>query len=215
MIRFNLGVASFITGVTVCSVTLADEHRDYHAELLALSLGSFTSFEQSARDDRYGVVESEIVRIWPDREDGYWFYQEQAFLGQTPDDIDMAAKNKPYLVRVTHSAEIEPGVVQRTPHKVKKPDAVLGAWRNETPLSGLSPDDLEPVECSLIVTRIAENYWTSKSERCPNAHRGASYALSLGVTHEGGYANWDRGFTDEGEHVWGPSSGGYIFKAKQ
>lgn len=214
MVQLNVGIASLIAGMTVCSIALADDHSAYHAELLALSVGSFTSLEQSERDNRYGVVESEIVQIWPDRDDGYWLYQEQAFLGQTPADVDVSVKDKPYFARVVHSVEIEPGVIQRTPHKIKDADAARGAWRNETPLSGLSPDDLEPSECAITVTRIAENYWTSQSERCPNAYKGASHALSLGVTHEGGYANWDRGFTDEGEHVWGPASGGYIFKAK-
>lgn len=215
MVRTNhAGIASLTAALLCSSAAVADDHGDYHAELLALSLGSYTTLEHAESDDRYGVVEAEIVRIWPDRKDGYWLYQEQAFLGQTPDAIDMSNKDKPYLVRVIHSVEVEPGVVRRTPHRVKDQAAILGAWREETPLSALSPEDLEPVQCSLTVTRIAEKYWTSKSESCPNAHRGASYALSLGVKHDGGYANWDRGFTDDGDHVWGPASGGYIFKAK-
>lgn len=210
-----LTAAGFLLGFGANAGLMAENDSDYHDELLALSLGSFTSLEQAGRDDRYGVVEAEVVRIWPDRDDGHWLYQEQAFLGQTPDDIDVTAKDRPYLVRVTHSVEVEPGVVRRTPHRLKNQEAVFGAWRAEEPLSGLSPDDLEPVECSLTVTRIAENYWTSRSETCPNAHRGAAYAISLGVTHKGGYANWDRGFAEDGAHVWGPASGGYIFKIKQ
>lgn len=215
MSRIRFAFASLFAGLSISSVALADDHDDYHSELLALSLGSFTSIEQSARDNRYAVVESEIVRIWPDREDGYWFYQEQALLGQTPDNVDRSIKDKPYLVRVIHSVEVEPGVFRRTPHKLKNPAATLGAWRTEAPLSNVSLDDLVPVACSLTLKRVAENYWISQSEPCPNAYKGASYALSLGVKHEGGYANWDRGFTEAGEHVWGPATGGYIFKAKQ
>jgi hypothetical protein len=29
--------------------------------------------------------------------------------------------------------------------------------------------------------------------------------------HAEGFTNWDRGFTAEGEHVWGPRGGGYEF----
>lgn len=210
-----LAAVSFGLGLGSNAAVMADDHGVYHAELLALSVGSFTSLEQASRDDRYGVVEAEVVRIWPGRDDGYWLYQEQAYLGDTPDAIDAAAKDKPYLVRVTHSVEIEPGVVRRTPHRLKNQDAALGAWRGDNPLAGMTPDDLEPVACTLTATRIAENYWTSRSGECPNAHRGAAYALSLGVTHKGGYANWDRGFAQNGAHVWGPASGGYIFKSKK
>lgn len=186
----------------------------YHDELTALSLGSFTTAEQSARDQRYGVAEAEIVRIWPDNQDGVWLYQEQAFMGDSPDDVDPAMKDRPYFARVTHSVEVEPGVVRRSVHKLKDPAAAAGGWKAETPLSGLDPDDLEESECSITVTRIAENYWRSESEKCPNAYKGAGYALSLGITTSGGYANWDRGFTAEGAHVWGPATGGYIFKRK-
>lgn len=194
----------------------ADDAKDagYHDELTALTLGSFTTSAQSARDDRYGVAEAEIVRIWPDRTDGVWLYQEQAYMGDTPDDIDQSMKARPYFARVTHSVEVTPGVVQRSVHKLKNPAAAAGGWQADEPLSDLGPADLEDSECAITVTRIAENYWRSESEQCPNAHRGAAYALSLGITTDGAYANWDRGFTEEGEHVWGPSSGGYIFKRK-
>lgn len=53
--------------------------------------------------------------------------------------------------------------------------------------------------------------WRSTSEKCPNAYKGAAYALSLGFAIDGQYANWDRGFAADGKHVWGPATGGYIF----
>jgi len=187
----------------------------FHAELLALSLGSFTSLEHARRDARYGVVEAEAVRIWPDRRDGYWLYQEQAFLGERPDAVDRAAKGAPYLARVIHSVEVEPGVVRRTPYRLHDPDAALGAWREDEPLAGLSPDDLAAVGCEIVLTRIAENYWTGRSARCPNAYKGAAYAIGLGVVHEGGYANWDRGFAEDGTRIWGPAGGGYVFQRKE
>jgi hypothetical protein len=53
--------------------------------------------------------------------------------------------------------------------------------------------------------------WRSNSGKCPNAYKGAAYAVSLGVLTEGRYANWDRGYNAEDERVWGPTTGGYIF----
>lgn len=186
----------------------------YHEELTALSVGSFTTIDQSARDDRYSVAEAEVVRIWPAREDGVWFYQEQALLGDRPDTLNAAKKDEPYFARVIHSVETAPGIVRRTVHRLKSPEKAKGAWRRKTPLVGMGPDDLLPSECVITATRVAEKMWRSESEQCPNAYKGAAYALSLGVTVENRYANWDRGFTTNGEQVWGPTAGGYIFIRK-
>ncbi len=206
--------ASAVLAVSVgANAAAADE--SHHAELTALSIGSFTTLDHAKRDDRYGVAEAEIVRIWPARKDGVWFYQEQALLGYDAADLDPAMKDRPYFARVIHSREVEPGVVKRTVHKLKSPDEARGAWRREAPLENLSAADLEDSECEITVQRVAENFWRSESERCPNAYKGASYALSFGVVTKNEYANWDRGFTDDGRHVWGPASGGYIFKRKQ
>ena len=186
----------------------------YLEELSALSVGSFTTRAQAERDSRYGVAEAEIVRIWSERDDGVWLYQEQALLGETAAAVDPAMKDAPYFARVVHSVEIAPGVVRRTVHRLKDPAAAKGAWRAAAPLSGLSPDDLLPSECAIVATRVAEKFWRSESEKCPNAYKGAAYAQSLGVVVEGAYANWDRGFTADGSLVWGPASGGYIFIRK-
>lgn len=184
-------------------------------ESSAMTVGSFTTIDQARRDSRYGVAESEIVRIWPDRKDGHWFYQEQALLGETAATIDPAMKEKPYFARVIHSVEASPGVVMRAVHRLKDPSSAKGAWRSKTPLAGLSDADLLPSECMIRVERIAEKMWRSTSEKCPNSYKGASYALSLGVSTEDRYANWDRGFAADGTRVWGPASGGYIFVRKQ
>jgi hypothetical protein len=183
-------------------------------ELTALSVGSFTSVEQSSRDPSYAVAEAEIVRIWPGRTDGVWLYQEQSLLGERPDAVDPAQKEKPYFARVIHSVEEAPGVVRRTVHRLKDPQRAKGGWRSKTPLAELRPEDLLASECEIVVTRVAEKMWRSESGKCPNAYKGAAYAISLGVTVEGRYANWDRGFAADGTLMWGPASGGYIFVRK-
>lgn len=186
----------------------------YLDELTSISVGGFTTLEQARRDARYGVAESEIVRIWPERTDGHWLYQEQALLGETAGAIDPSKKAAPYFARVIHSVEISPGVVERSVHRLKKPDAARGAWNAQSPLARLTPDDLLASECKILVERVAEKMWRAQSEKCPNAYKGAAYALSLGVSTDGRYANWDRGFSADGAQVWGPSTGGYIFIRK-
>lgn len=183
-------------------------------ELTDLSVGSFSTIEQARRDGRYGVAEAEIVRIWAERTDGRWLYQEQALLGESAAVLDPAMKEKPYFARVIRSIEVAPGVVERTVHRLKDPSKARGAWRGPSPLADLTPDDLLASECKITVERVAEKMWRSTSEKCPNAYKGASYAISLGVIVDGRYANWDRGFAADGAVVWGPTGGGYVFVRK-
>lgn len=114
----------------------------YLDELTAMSVGSFSTIAQAREDSRYGVAEAEIVRIWPDRTDGVWLYQEQALIGESAAAVDRAMKAKPYFQRVIHSVETAPGTVSRSVHRLKEPKEALGAWKSNKPLSGLSPEDL-------------------------------------------------------------------------
>ncbi|MEM9705271.1 MAG: chromophore lyase CpcT/CpeT [Pseudomonadota bacterium] len=221
MTRFFLA-ALLATGLAAC-VTDVDATAQvdqpaptYLDELADLSVGSFTTVEQSARDDRYGVAEAEIIRIWSGRSDGVWLYQEQAYLGDRPNAVDRAAKERPYFARVIHNTEVSPGVVRRTVHKITDAERVRGAWNDPTLFSSLSPEtDLSPSECAITAERVAEGFWRSQSDKCPNSYKGADYALSLSVITNGRYANWDRGLKEDGAHVWGPKSGGYIFIRKE
>lgn len=191
------------------------EKVSFHKELTRLTVGSFSTLKHARENTGYGVAEAEIVEIWRDKKaDEVWFYQEQALLGENADEIDLSQKDRPYFARVIRSVETEPGIVRRSIHKLKDAESVRGAWRNETPLANLSRDDLKPSECAITVTRIAKNFWRSESDKCPNEYKGAVYALSLGVVTQAGYANWDRGFASDGAVVWGPVSGGYVFRPK-
>jgi len=197
-----------------CATSWADDSAapTFHEELTQLTVGSFSTLQHAIENSGYGVAEAEIVQIWQDRDDGVWFYQEQAFLGESAETIDPAKKDAPYFARVINSTEIETGVVRRTVHKLKNPESARGGWRNPALFDGISVDDLAPSECAITVTRIAKNFWRSESEKCPNAYKGAAYALSLGIVTDDGYANWDRGFSSKGDVVWGPTMGGYVFR---
>jgi hypothetical protein len=209
--RRKLAVAAFCALASTTGHAQEPGHLD---ELTEISVGSFSTLDQARRDDRYGVAEAEIRRIWPNRKDGHWLYQEQTLLGESAAAIDPGMKERPYFARVIHSVEIAPGVVERSVHRLKDPAKARGGWRKDAPLGALSPADLEPSDCKITVERVAEDMWRSSSGKCPNAYKGASYAVSLGVAIEGRYANWDRGFSADGALVWGPADGGYIFTRK-
>ena len=173
--------------------------------------GRFSSAEQHAADSRYDVVEVAITRIWPQRTDGVWLYQEQA-ITSAPGTTPAAARLKPYFQFVARVVEIAPGVLRRDNFRVRD-----GAkWLNLTPgdarLATLRPDDLAPASCHNRLERIATGVFVGGTESCTNNFRGAVMMESRSVATRDAYVNWDRGFAADGTRVWGPAGGGYIFK---
>jgi hypothetical protein len=66
--------------------------------------------------------------------------------------------------------------------------------------------------CAGGAERIGSGFWRAENPDCPNAYRGAVRASSDSIRTADAYANWDRGWNVEGQQVWGPTSGGYIFE---
>ncbi len=195
----------------VCAAAAPAAAQQARAEALAEVLsGSFTTIEQSATDG-WGHVESELVRIWPDREDGVWLYQENAWLGDSPEETDWSAKNRPYFQRIIRLVQTDETTVLRTIYSMTEPESVVGAY--ESPET-IEPDQLGASSCSGPVERIAEGWWVADFPTCPSSLRGAVRTHSRSIHGPDGFVNWDRGFTAEGEVAWGPAEGGYIFERK-
>lgn len=174
-------------------------------EFTALVTGRFTSAAQAARDPRYSVVEARISRIWSERTDGVWFYQEQAILDQ-PGVTAEQARARPYFQRIFQVRPQSDGTLVRDTYELTDPKAVAGLPRP------LTQADLGKPGCPILFERVAARTWTSRSGDCPNNWRGAVKMISRGVTTASGFANWDRGVGGEGQHVWGPTDGGYLFE---
>lgn len=171
--------------------------------------GSFTSAAQAAADPAYEEVEAEVARLWPERADGAWLYQEQAILRRGADR--QAAKAAPYFQRVGHVVRLPDGRVRRDNYVLKDPRRFVGFGRPGYAGPPITPDDLGEAGCHNILERAAPGFWTSRTEECLNAHRGAVRMTSLGILAGDRFANWDRGFGADGAQVWGPRAGGYVF----
>lgn len=203
---------TLLTALTLAAAILApaSAQQERAGDLAAVLTGSFTSVEQSATDG-WGHVESELVRIWPERTDGVWLYQENAWLGDSPDETDWSAKERPYFQRIIRLVQTDETTVLRTIYSMTDPQSVVGAF--ETP-EVIAADQLGAPNCSGPVQRIAQGWWTADFPTCPSNLRGAVRTHSRSVHGPDGFVNWDRGFTAEGEVAWGPAEGGYIFKRK-
>jgi hypothetical protein len=180
-------------------------------EYAATAVGRFSTEAQHRADARYDIVEARIIRIWPERTDGVWLYQEQAIInapGLTPD----AARARPYFQFVARVVEIAPGVLRRDNFRVKDGAKWLNLGPGDARLATLAPDDLAAPSCHNRLERVASGVFIGGTETCANAFRGAVMMESRSVTTSDAYVNWDRGFDAKGARVWGPADGGYIFR---
>lgn len=199
-------MATIVTGLLADPAHALEPALDAYA---AQVIGSFTSLEQSRGSDEHSEVEAEIVRIWPERTDGVWLYQEQAIM-----DMPQLGKARPYFQRIGHVYRDADGRFRRDNYELTDPKAFIGAYADPSRFAALSPDQLGEQGCHNILTPIATGYWLSSVENCANDHRGAAQMFSIGIAEPDGFANWDRGVATDGSHVWGPPSGGYIFRRK-
>jgi len=181
-------------------------------EVASLLEGRFSSAAQAQRDTDYDVVESELVRIWPERRDGVWLYQEQAALGAAGAET-AERKQQPYFQRIVQLVPDGDDRVVRHTWEIRDPAGLVGAWREPARFAGLGNDILGEASCPLALRKVSPTLWFSSfTQPCPNSWRGASTLRSQGVLNADGFTNWDRGFDADGRHVWGPASGGYEFR---
>lgn len=175
-----------------------------------VATGEFSSEEQHRTDPRYDWAEARVVRIWPARTDGVWLYQQQAIVnqvGRTPDE----ARRRPYFQFVARVRAIGPGVLRRDNFRVLDGARWIDV-KDPDDAQDLTPADLAPASCHNRLEKIAIGVYSGRTESCENAYKGAVWMQSLSVTTPTAYINWDRGFDAQGQRVWGPEAGGYVFR---
>lgn len=186
---------------------------DVTREFAALTSGSFTTAAQAKEDAAYAEVEAEVVRIWPDRTDGIWMYQEQAIISYEGKAAP-GAKSRPYFQRIFRLMTTGDKILVRENYELADPKIAVGAYKTPEKLAGITPKDLILGGCANRIERVAKGYWRANITTCANTYRDATHMTSLSVYTSDTLANWDRGFDATGKVVWGPEGGGYIFKRK-
>lgn len=195
---------SIIIFTSLTSVNIAGDNEDLE-NLTSWMTGSFSSQEQSEADTNYYDIRLEMVQIWKERTDAIWLYIEQAASW---------ALEKPYRQRVYRVVKNADGTLESGVYTFDDPLRFAGAWKEEIPLAGLSPDSLsERSGCAIILDFKDAMFVGSTDEKnCSSVLRGASYATSEVEIEENVLKSWDRGFNENDEQVWGARFGPYIFK---
>lgn len=175
--------------------------------LIEWMTGYFSSEAQAATStDQYHVdVRLHMVRIWPERTDGYWIYVEQAYA------TDLA---NPYRQRVYNIFESGSGWEDLI-YALSSPQSYVGAWENPEDFVELTVEnDLilkEHCGLSFIWDEEEQNFYGSTSgTECTASIPGVSYLTSESRIAETFFTSWDLGYNDQGTIVMGPYSP-YIF----
>ncbi|MFK7828781.1 MAG: CpcT/CpeT family chromophore lyase [Congregibacter sp.] len=181
---------------------------DTLAEYLSLVVGSFDSSAQAAQDERYDNAIWHTAEIWTGgkrQKDIRWTYSETWLDGA----------DRPYRQRITRHALEDDGGIVAVSFPLPDAERFVGAWDDVSRFSALRPKDLPASgRCSARLARTAARRFEggTSGQGCRNPHKGAGYVVSQSLTYEGGVNNWDRGFSESGEQVWGPVAGAYRFK---
>lgn len=168
--------------------------------------GSFSSAGQAARDPAYYDIDLHMTPMWTWRDDGPWLYVEQALA---------ATADRPYRQRVYKLERTGDGRFWSRVFEFPEPAAHAGAWKSGSPLSELSPADLEErVGCAVTMAWDPQSRSFTGSTAgtgCPSELNGAAYATSQVVLGPERLLTWDRGYDATGQQVWGATEGGYEF----
>lgn len=166
--------------------------------------GRYSSEEQHKTDSaNYYSIKLQIIPIWKHRNDGIWFYVEQAIAG---------SETKPYRQRVYHVTQRENNIYESAVFTFESPLR----FANNSGLfeQTLTPDSLKLREgCPVLLKKTKNGGFEGGTEgkKCSSERQGAAYATAKVTLSEKELRSWDRGFNEKDEQVWGATKGGYVF----
>lgn len=168
--------------------------------------GTFSSTEQARGDRNFRDAKLHVTPIWTDRSDGPWLYLEQA-LSDAPEH--------PYRQAIYQLAPRTDNAIEMRIFQLPDPIAATGAWRDQSRLTGLTPQKLVSKEgCSLVLRLQPGGFFKGGTEgsRCSSELRGAAYSTTEITVKPMEVITWERGFNETGTQVWGSIHGGYVFR---
>lgn len=174
-------------------------------DYMRLATGSFTSAAQAATDSRYDLITWHVAEIWNGDSEQRWLYIESW----------MDAAEAPYMQRISRVQLQDDGTLRLQRYQLPETSRFVGAWQDPPRFSTLSPDALTKLNgCDIVLVRAGTDRFEggTRGNDCRNSYKGAGYTISQSVLSTDEMWNWDRGFSQAGDLVWGPSAGGYRFR---
>lgn len=201
------------TAVCLAITPASASHADTSEEFAIDAAGVWTNADQS-RLPEYDFILSEFTRLDMPGEDGLWLLQQNWILAEAdPSGIPSRQGQQPYFQIAIQLRDFGDGALNSSTFRLTQDGKVAAL--------GISPGDdvgfdhswIGPLVCMGQVQRLADGYWDGTAN-CPNTYKGSIRVESRSLRTPDTYVNWDRGFDSSGKHIWGPASGGYIFKRR-
>jgi hypothetical protein len=175
-------------------------------EVVARTVGVFTSAHQSQNDSDYANVVATTCRISVADATGVLagaqvMYTEQAYAARLA---------TPYRARVLAAVPGDaPDAVLVYNYLLNDPDAFAGLCDQADPVVTVA--DIGELKCTVRLEQQGAWYVGGPVGACPNAS-GADF-----TTHEywmgaHGYKSWDRGWKADSTLLWGPAKGPYVME---
>ncbi len=176
-------------------------------QLIDWMTGEFDSSEQADQDAEYENVTLKMTRVWEDKPNGAWIYTEQA---------EASKPDEPFLQRMYFLSNITDDEYSADAYEFPKPEDVVGAWENPAKLGDLTLFDLNHLSgCTVVIFYDGFQYGgQSRTGACKSGREDTEYTTTELTVLSSELKRWDRGFDADGNRVWGPGAGPYIFKKK-
>lgn len=196
-----------VVGLAVACAFSSAADTAHEAEYLDATLGVWSTEAQSS-DEAYDWVGSHKWRILPEEDNGVWVYQENTIFGANTEAAP-AESPAPYFQVAIHFRDLGDGLLHTTTYRVADRAAARGFATGQS--AQFDRAWLGEIACMGQMQRVSVGFW-SGAATCPNGYKGGVKVESRSVFAPGYFVNWDRGFDANGDHIWGPASGGYIFE---
>ncbi len=173
------------------------------AELFSIMKGSYNSEVQAQVDSSYYNISLHMYPIWKDK--GNYLYVEQAL---------NSMQDRPYRQRIYEVTRLSDSTFSSAIYKLPVDSVWIGKWKTPKAFDSISLQDITLKDgCEVILKRVGANHYIGETgvNTCESTLRGASYATSEVEILEDKIISWDRGFDENGQHIWGAEKGGYIF----
>lgn len=166
--------------------------------------GEYNSSAQNAKDTNYFNVSLIMFPIWEKETDARYFYVEQAMVGK---------EDKPYRQRVYKVYQTGPNTIVSAIYTIKKQEEFVKLQESPKKQKALKKEDIDYKEGCDVYLEYDDAIFKggTNGKKCSSNLRGAKYTSTEVEVYEDKLISWDRGFTENGIHVWGATAGGYIF----
>ncbi|MEE4210784.1 MAG: CpcT/CpeT family chromophore lyase [Parvularcula sp.] len=175
--------------------------------------GVWSSAEQS-QDEAYDYIVSATTPAFVDENGAAFVVQQNWIYGdKAPSQISVGDRfeRQPYFQVIIAARDFGGGEVHVTTHRVAEENRAKVLRWSADPGASFDAAWIGEVACMGRMQKIAEGHWTGATA-CPNGYKGGVKVDTRSLRTPDTYVNWDRGYDAQGRVIWGPESGGYIFK---